>query len=91
MTEWISVKDRLPKNNQDVLAYYNFDPSDGSSEHIREYKVVYFRFGKNVYEYPKDKPGYTIYHWDLKEPNWGLDERYTVTHWAELPEGPKDD
>ncbi len=90
MTEWIKCRERLPKNNQHVLAYYKFDPSDGSWDYSSGYRLIMFSFGKRVHEYPTDKPGYTLSHWDEKEPNWGLDDRYTITYWAELPEAPHD-
>ncbi len=89
MTEWINVKDRLPTNNQYVLAYYEYDPSDGSWDHRKGYKLISFQYGGRVHEYPKDKPGYTLSHWDSTMPNWGLDDCYKITHWAELPKEPK--
>lgn len=89
MTEWFKCSERLPKNNQLVIAYYKFDPSDGSWDHSEGYKILYFSFGKNVHEYPKEKPGYTLTHWDQNEPNWGLDDRYKITHWTELLKPPE--
>jgi len=88
MTEWIKCSDRFPKNNQQVLVHYKFDPADGSLDYANGYKLTHFSFGAKVYEYPKDKPGYILSHWDEKQPNWGLDDRYTITHWAELPAPP---
>lgn len=88
MTEWISVKTALPKNNQRVLVFYKFDPSDGSWDHSRGMKITSFSFGKRVYETYNEKPGYQLTHWKRDEPNWGMefDDRYEITHWSEVTE-----
>lgn len=87
--KWISVKERVPQNNQRVLVYADFDPSDGSWDYKREIKITSFSLGKRVFEYPDDKPGYCLSHWDLSAPNWNFDEdRWRVRFWMPLPEMP---
>lgn len=89
MNEWISVEDRLPKNNEQVLIWYKFDPSNGTWDYRSGMMMTSFSYGGNVVEYPEDKPGYWLTHWDQKISNWHVDDRYQVTHWMSLPPQPE--
>lgn len=77
--EWISVKDKLPSNDQDVLVYHADD------DHIT---VGCFE-SDNVafYIQPDGSKFYTDSGWETEIP-WA--QKGQVTHWMELPERPKD-
>jgi len=75
MSEWISVKDRLPENNDDVLV------TDGE-----DCAVLFFHKNDNKWKY-----GYGLleaYNYDggacIEAETQGM------THWMPLPEPPKD-
>lgn len=80
--EWINVKDRLPKKDGQYLVVYTFFDYKGMG-------VV--RFSQNLHgvdEYifnEENRPG-----WYEPDDEVGYFERTTVTHWAKLPEFPKE-
>ena len=80
--EWINVKDKLPgKDGQYLVVYTFFD--------YRSMGVV--RFSHNLHEIDEyifdteNRPG-----WYEPDDEVGYFERTTVTHWAKLPEFPKE-
>jgi len=80
--EWINVKDRLPKKDGQYLVVYSFFNCKGMG-------VV--RFSHNLHEVDEyifeeeNRPG-----WYEPDDEVGYFERTTVTHWAKLPEFPKE-
>lgn len=71
--EWISVKDRLPEIEQDVLISYLVDMPDDTI--VRGQKVDWIHCIKQ-------------YHYG-KEVEWAHDtDDITITHWMPLPENP---
>ncbi len=74
-TTWISVKDRLPEEEDDYLTYVM---DNGCS-----YRQVVQRFYKKP-RILKGIYGDTYSHWELAK--WDDD---IVTHWMPLPEPPK--
>ena len=92
MSEWISVKDRVPEFNQKVLAFVkNKDPQgrfnrDGVYVAMLEDKVPTPdpEGKKNFWGIPGYDSEWSIYGWSyFTEPD--------VTHWMPLPEPPKED
>ncbi len=78
--EWISVKDRLPNNNELVIAY-------GKKETDSEKDVWLVTFYKEVIEKCGDhKKNISDQYWE-KTNGYDVDE---VTHWMPLPQPPKD-
>ncbi len=78
--EWISVKDRLPKDGEDVLVYHAADL------HIT---VGYFESANVQYYLESDGSRfYTDSGWETEIP-WA--QKGGVTHWCELPNAPKDE
>lgn len=80
--EWINVKDRLPKKDGQYLVVYTFF----------DYKSIgVVRFSHNLHEVDEyifdeeNRPG-----WYEPDDEVGYFERTTVTHWAKLPEFPKE-
>jgi len=86
----ISINDSYPRNNQQVLVWYKFDPSDGSWDYDEGFKITSFQYGAHVTEYRENLPGYRLIRWDEKMPKFFIenDDRYKVTHWMPLPEKP---
>jgi len=78
MTQWISVKDHLPKNDENVLVYHSDD------FHI---SVGYFEI-KNVQYYIESDGSkfYTDNGWETEIP-WA--PKGPVTHWMPLPKPPE--
>lgn len=80
--QWINVKDRLPKKDGQYLVVYTFFNCKGMG-------VV--RFSHNLHEVDEyifneeSRPG-----WYEPDDEVGYFERTTVTHWAKLPEFPKE-
>jgi hypothetical protein len=77
--EWISVKERLPDDDQDVLVY-----------HLHDAHVTVGYFEKdNVSFYIESDGGkfYTDDGWETEIP-WA--QKGGVTHWMPLPEKPKE-
>lgn len=76
--KWISVKDRLPEDGEDVLVYYADD------FHIT---VGYFESNNVRYYIESDGSKFCTYDgWETEIP-WAPKGR--VTHWMPLPEAPK--
>lgn len=77
-TTWISVKERLPENNENVLVYHSAD------FHIT---VGYFE-KDNVHHYTESDGSefYTDDGWETEIP-WA--QKGGVTYWMPLPEPPK--
>ena len=80
--QWINVKDKLPEKDGQYLVVYTFFAYRGMS-------VV--RFSHNLHEIDEyifdteNRPG-----WYEPDDEVGYFERTTVTHWAKLPEFPKE-
>lgn len=75
--EWISVKDRLPEVDTNVLAY-----ARGKNDPI--YKIIITSMG-NLFDVDiKTKP-----YW--REPWQHFDTMYEITHWMPLHEPPKEE
>ncbi len=80
--EWINVKDGLPEKDGQYLVVYTFFDYKGMG-------VV--RFSHNLHEVDEyifdeeNRPG-----WYESDDEVGYFERTTVTHWAKLPEFPKE-
>lgn len=60
--EWISVKDKLPENQKDVLCYYGFDNGDGDLGMMFIGTLCYFCFDKNPH-WQHAKIGLVVTHW----------------------------
>ena len=79
--QWINVKDKLPEKDGQYLVVYTFF----------DYKSMgVVRFSHNLHEIDE-------YNFDTERPGWyepddevGYIERTTITHWAKLPEFPKE-
>ena len=80
--QWINVKDKLPEKDGQYLVVYTFFNYRGMG-------VV--RFSHNLHEIDEyvfdteNRPG-----WYEPDDEVGYFERTTVTHWAKLPEFPKE-
>ncbi len=79
MSEWISVNDRLPAMNKPVLV------TDGEIIDVAS-RTVAHHYPKGYYWFCEYADGYDVV-WTLM--SWS-DEDENVTHWAELPDLPKD-
>lgn len=78
MNEWISVKDRLPENGQDVLVY-----------HADDFHITVGDFERDNVRYYIEEDGskfYTNSGWDTEIP-WA--QKGCVTHWMPLPNPPE--
>ncbi len=78
MSEWISVKERLPEHEQHVLIYHP------------EYKEIYY----SEYIEPRDYAPFVDYPlffigYDPACNRSGAFYREKITHWMPLPEPPK--
>ncbi|HMG14876.1 MAG TPA: DUF551 domain-containing protein [Saprospiraceae bacterium] len=77
--EWISVEDRLPENDEDVLVY-----------HADDFHITVGSFEKDNVSFYIESDGskfYTDSGWETEIP-WA--QKGGVTHWMPLPESPKD-
>ena len=101
MSEWISVKDRVPESGKDVLLHVT-----GKDIYTYQYICVGFYAAKNSIvgaggfdgsiEYDEQSDNYyliagwyeNIYNWDSYTCVY-IDD--TVTHWMPLPEPPEED
>lgn len=89
MTDWISVKDRLPEEEQDVLMYTSEIEIYGRH---KEKKHLQHDIYRGYYEDGQWLTSYCygceyIYKMNEKYPN----ELIEVTHWMPLPEPPKEE
>lgn len=75
--KWISVKEQLPKNNERVIVWSSYDPSDGSLDYQKGMILTHFSYGDESIEYLEDRPGYRLVHWDAMKPNWNLKYGWT--------------
>ena len=79
--EWISVKDRLPQLNQDVLVYAVGKKDGFVGEHDIE---ICNRYIQRLFP---SSPGQEIW----SSPRQYFHTDYEITHWMLLPEAPKED
>ena len=77
--EWISVKDKLPQNDEDVLVYHSED----------FYITVGFYNSDNVQSYIESN-GHRFYTKDGWETDIQWAQKGRVTHWMPLPLPPKE-
>ena len=89
MNEWISVKDRLPDEEQEVLLCTRETETYGRhNEKKRSYREVYIGYFDGTYWLTNYCYGCEyIFRMEEKYPN----ETIEVTHWMPLPEPPKED
>jgi len=74
LMEWISVKDRLPENDEYVLVY----PYDSDHD-----------IGAYYWPYPDNKAGDKQGKWMNESQDGYKYPRFGITHWMSLPEPPK--
>lgn len=73
MSEWISVKDKLPEDERNVLAYYGFNRGDGDLGMRFIGVLSYFAFDQNRH-WQHEGIGLTVTHWmPLPEPPTEVD------------------
>lgn len=81
MSEWISVKDRLPDKEGIYLCFYRYCGCD-------IFRILSFAFNlEEVDEF--DFKGQNRSGWYNRDSEWGYYEMSEVTHWMPLPEPPK--
>ncbi len=78
MSEWINVKDSLPKDGQDCLVYH-WEDSHITVGYFESYNVRY-------YIEADGSKFYTNHGWETEIP-WA--QKGGVTHWMPLPEPPE--
>ena len=78
MSKWVSVKDKLPKKNNDYLCVLNTHTISVCSFAHNLKKV-------DKYDFDAKKSGWYDY-----DSEWGYYEITNVTHWMPLPELPKE-
>lgn len=83
MSEWISVKDRLPDSFIGCLVY----EKDNGARMCREIVKIMLDSGEVVYS---DSPALVEYLLSGHE-NDGIDYITHITHWMPLPEPPKEE
>ncbi|MFT4662922.1 MAG: hypothetical protein ACI8XB_003215 [Patiriisocius sp.] len=87
--EWISLKDRVPEDQDKVICYLpnNYQYLPGKSGEERHEPIVILRFVKDFFAGQDDKIEKHGPHFWLGE---GLSNHYfgDVTHWMKLPEMP---
>ena len=68
MSDWISVKDRLPEDERNVLAYYGYDHGDGNLGMRFMAVLTYFAFDQQP-RFQFESTGLKVTHWmPLPEP-----------------------
>ena len=77
MSKWISVQDRLPDFEQNVLVYAEVKLENISPESMM---VVTHRHKYRFADF-----------WSWSEPSQYFNEDYKITHWMPLPEPPKEE
>ncbi len=87
--EWISVQDRLPEDNQRVLAFLpnNLTYLPGKSGDLRFTPVIFLRFAKDFFKESNPKRAIHGPHFWVGE---GQSNHYfnDVTYWMNTPDGP---
>lgn len=107
MPEWISVEDQLPKTLQRVLIAIKMVGPSGNyyittGSHCNDHEITTEEYGWQDYEgdteYDEEndcfwvKGGWWESNFISDNENWEISEYDgVVTHWAELPEPPKED
>ena len=87
MAEWISVADRLPKEDGRYLCLYCLFPGkDNSPWH----KILWFT-NKAEENFDLAYNGEKGAAWYANDPEWGSTKIDNITHWMPLPEPPKVD
>lgn len=102
--KWISIKDRLPKSGQQVLAYWYDKPYEVHQIHMVSYfkkRHVMDTFVNHTEKSPQKRLLDTLFNPnnEIKAPEDGFyiydgDWRKhadVITHWMPLPEFPKED
>lgn len=70
-SEWISVEERLPTEQREVLAYYGFDRGDGDLGMMFTGVLTYFAYDKKPH-FQHEEIGLRVTHWmPLPEPPKG--------------------
>ena len=77
--EWISVKDRLPEDDQHVLVY-----------HAEDFHITVGYFESDYVQYYIESDGSKFYTDDGWETEISWAPKGDVTHWMPLPEPPKE-
>lgn len=68
MSDWISVKDKLPEDERNVLVYYGFDHGDGELGMRFIGVLTYFAFDPQPH-FQHASTGLKVTHWmPLPEP-----------------------
>jgi len=80
INQWISVKDRLPELEQDVLVY-----AVGKGDGFTDFHIVISK--RYVFRLVSTSSG--IEEWQAPWPYFN--RNYEVTHWMPLPEAPKEE
>lgn len=62
MSEWISVNDRLPENEKEVLTYYGFNRGDGDLGMRFCGVLTYYAFDPSPH-WQHESTGLTVTHW----------------------------
>ena len=90
MSLWVKINEKLPENNQRVLAFIPknkvFLPGKQLDFEIREVVVLHFR--ENFYAEDDDKKKkYGVHFWSGE----GNSNHFfqDVTHWKTIPDGPQ--
>ena len=90
MSEWTSVKDKLPENNQYVLAIHNRGTWRDSDDPVKvNYVVLKFVRGTTTGQGQNDMQGNNLvpYGWNSFGPDHFFGQ--SVDYWMPLPEYPK--
>lgn len=83
MTEWVSVKERLPDKDGKYLCYCDYGYGSG--------EISVYSFAKNLSKVDKyDFMGEKRAGWYFYDSEWGYSETGSVTHWLPLPKPPKE-
>lgn len=88
--EWISCKNKLPQNQQRVLAFipdnYVVIPGSGGEVELKEVKILVFEEDFYGVDKPKHKNNEGFHFWTGE----GLSNHFfqEVTHWMPLPSKP---